>query len=67
MANASKTIGKPEAIDLIYDEIMKVYNSTQKSTSKNKKKKVIKEVKEIKKETTPSIEGQAKVIGIKKR
>ncbi|HBF4284315.1 undecaprenyldiphospho-muramoylpentapeptide beta-N-acetylglucosaminyltransferase [Clostridioides difficile] len=68
MANASKTIGKPEAIDLIYDEIMKVYNSTQKSTSKKtKKEKVIKEVKEIKKETTPSIEGQAKVIGIKKR
>lgn len=61
MANASKTIGKPEAIDLIYDEIMKVYNSTQKSTSKKtKKEKVIKEVKEIKKETTPSIEGQAK-------
>ena len=68
MANASKTIGKPEAIDLIYDEIIKVYNSTQKSTSKKtKKEKVIKEVKEIKKETTPSIEGQAKVIGIKKR
>lgn len=39
MANASKTIGKPEAIDLIYDEIMKVYNSTQKSTSKKTKKK----------------------------
>lgn len=67
MANASKTIGKPEAIDLIYDEIMKVYNSTQKSTSKKtKKEKVIKEVKEIKKETTPSIEGQAKVIGDRK-
>ncbi len=48
MANASKTIGKPEAIDLIYDEIMKVYNSTQKSTSKKQKEKVIKEVKEIK-------------------
>ena len=68
MANASKTIGKPEAIDLIYDEIMKVYNSTQKSTSKKtKKEKVIKEVKKKKKHTTPSIEGQAKVIGIKKR
>ncbi len=39
MANASKTIGKPEAIDLIYDEIMKVYNSTQKSTSKKQKRK----------------------------
>lgn len=71
MANASKTIGKPEAIDLIYDEIIKVYNSTQKSSSKKtKKEKVVeevKEVKEIKKEATPSIEGQAKVIGIKKR
>ncbi|NJJ33823.1 undecaprenyldiphospho-muramoylpentapeptide beta-N-acetylglucosaminyltransferase [Clostridioides difficile] len=68
MANASKTIGKPEAIDLIYDEIIKVYNSTQKSSSKKtKKEKVAKEVKEIKKEATPSIEGQAKVIGIKKR
>lgn len=68
MANASKTIGKPEAIDLIYDEIIKVYNSTQKSSSKKtKKEKVIEEVKEIKKEATPSIEGQAKVIGIKKR
>ncbi|EQF23716.1 undecaprenyldiphospho-muramoylpentapeptide beta-N-acetylglucosaminyltransferase [Clostridioides difficile CD160] len=68
MANASKTIGKPEAIDLIYDEIIKVYNSTQKSSSKKtKKEKVVEEVKEIKKEATPSIEGQAKVIGIKKR
>ncbi|MDB3085346.1 undecaprenyldiphospho-muramoylpentapeptide beta-N-acetylglucosaminyltransferase [Clostridioides difficile] len=68
MANASKTIGKPEAIDLIYDEIIKVYNSTQKSSSKKtKKEKVAEEVKEIKKEATPSIEGQAKVIGIKKR
>ncbi|NMS90250.1 undecaprenyldiphospho-muramoylpentapeptide beta-N-acetylglucosaminyltransferase [Clostridioides difficile] len=68
MANASKTIGKPEAIDLIYDEIIKVYNSTQKSSSKKtKKEKVVDEVKEIKKEVTPSIEGQAKVIGIKKR
>ncbi|MCC0630289.1 undecaprenyldiphospho-muramoylpentapeptide beta-N-acetylglucosaminyltransferase [Clostridioides sp. ES-S-0108-01] len=68
MANASKTIGKPEAIDLIYDEIIKVYNLTQKSTSKKtKKEKIVEEVKEIKKETTPSIESQAKVIGIKKR
>lgn len=49
MANASKTIGKPEAIDLIYDEIMKVYNSTQSQLLKKQKEKVIKEVKEIKK------------------
>ena len=30
MANASKEIGKPEAIDLIYDEIMKIYNDNNK-------------------------------------
>ncbi|MGX9757395.1 undecaprenyldiphospho-muramoylpentapeptide beta-N-acetylglucosaminyltransferase [Clostridioides difficile] len=65
MANASKNIGRPEAIDLIYDEIIKVYNSTQKSTVKKPKKE--KAVEEVKKEAAPSIEGQAKVIGIKKR
>ncbi|MCC0639354.1 MULTISPECIES: undecaprenyldiphospho-muramoylpentapeptide beta-N-acetylglucosaminyltransferase [unclassified Clostridioides] len=65
MANASKTIGRPEAIDLIYDEIIKVYNSTQKSTAKKPKKE--KAIEEVKKEAAPSIEGQAKVIGIKKR
>lgn len=65
MANASKTIGRPEAIDLIYDEIIKVYNSTQKSTAKKPKKEKV--VEEVKKEAAPSIEGQAKVIGIKKR
>ncbi|MCC0659984.1 undecaprenyldiphospho-muramoylpentapeptide beta-N-acetylglucosaminyltransferase [Clostridioides sp. ZZV14-6154] len=65
MANASKTIGRPEAIDLIYDEIIKVYNSTQKSTAKKSKKEKV--VEEVKKEAAPSIEGQAKVIGIKKR
>ncbi|MCC0648127.1 undecaprenyldiphospho-muramoylpentapeptide beta-N-acetylglucosaminyltransferase [Clostridioides sp. ZZV15-6598] len=65
MANASKNIGRPEAIDLIYDEIIKVYNSTQKSTAKKPKKEKV--VEEVKKEAAPSIEGQAKVIGIKKR
>ena len=30
MSNASKTIGKPQAIDLIYDQIMKAYNEKQK-------------------------------------
>ncbi|MCC0667173.1 undecaprenyldiphospho-muramoylpentapeptide beta-N-acetylglucosaminyltransferase [Clostridioides sp. ZZV13-5731] len=65
MANASKTIGRPEAIDLIYDEIIKVYNSTQKSIAKKPKKEKV--VEEVKKEAAPSIEGQAKVIGIKKR
>lgn len=65
MANASKNIGRPEAIDLIYDEIIKIYNSTQKSTAKKPKKEKV--VEEVKKEAAPSIEGQAKVIGIKKR
>lgn len=65
MSNASKNIGRPEAIDLIYDEIIKVYNSTQKSTAKKTKKEKV--VEEVKKEAAPSIEGQAKVIGIKKR
>nr|UWI49229.1 undecaprenyldiphospho-muramoylpentapeptide beta-N-acetylglucosaminyltransferase [Clostridioides difficile] len=65
MSNASKNIGRPEAIDLIYDEIIKVYNSTQKSTAKKPKKEKV--VEEVKKEAAPSIEGQAKVIGIKKR
>lgn len=65
MANASKNVGRPEAIDLIYDEIIKVYNSTQKSTAKKPKKEKV--VEEVKKEAAPSIEGQAKVIGIKKR
>ena len=35
MANASKNIGKPQAIDLIYNEIMKVYNEKQGTKVKN--------------------------------
>ncbi len=30
MSNASKAIGKPEAIDLIYNEIVKIYNENNK-------------------------------------
>jgi UDP-N-acetylglucosamine--N-acetylmuramyl-(pentapeptide) pyrophosphoryl-undecaprenol N-acetylglucosamine transferase len=56
MSNASKQIGKPNAIDLIYDEIMKIYNDNNKKT---------KEVEEIK--TAKEDEVVVKSIGIKKK
>lgn len=67
MSNASKEIGKPEAIDLIYDEIMNCYNESSK-VKKNKHKE-IKEVKEDKKEdlTEKDTSKEVKVIGIKKK
>lgn len=34
MANASKEIGKPEAIDIIYKEVMEVYNRKNKQSNK---------------------------------
>ena len=43
MANASKSIGKPQAIDLIYDEIMKAYNEKQ-AFKNNKKEKQVKKI-----------------------
>ena len=46
MANNAKKIGKPEAIDLIYNEIMKSYNEAVGSKKKNKKQKEQSEVKE---------------------
>ena len=46
MANNAKKIGKPEAIDLIYNEIMKSYNEAVGSKKKNKKQKEQAEVKE---------------------
>ena len=65
MANASKSIGKPEAIDLIYDEIMKAYNEKQgihNSKKENKKSQ------EIVKETNSINEAkEVKTIGIKKK
>ena len=71
MANKSKEIGKPEAIDLIYDEILKIYNTNnKKKLSKKENKKSEKEenidanVDSDKKEDTSS---QGKVIGIKKK
>lgn len=65
MANASKSIGKPQAIDLIYDEIMKAYNEKQQNNISKKEKK---ESKEIDKETKASEEvKEIKTIGIKKK
>ncbi|MEW9077651.1 undecaprenyldiphospho-muramoylpentapeptide beta-N-acetylglucosaminyltransferase [Terrisporobacter glycolicus] len=65
MANASKSIGKPQAIDLIYDEIMKAYNEKQQNNIHKKEKK---ESKEIAKETNATDETkEIKTIGIKKK
>ncbi|MFR9070661.1 MAG: UDP-N-acetylglucosamine--N-acetylmuramyl-(pentapeptide) pyrophosphoryl-undecaprenol N-acetylglucosamine transferase, partial [Paraclostridium sp.] len=53
MSNASREIGKPEAIDLIYKEVMEVYNKNNKKEEKlqakndNKKEDESKEVKTI--------------------
>ncbi|MEG1311060.1 MAG: undecaprenyldiphospho-muramoylpentapeptide beta-N-acetylglucosaminyltransferase [Romboutsia sp.] len=72
MANASKTIGKPEAIDLIYKEIMKIYNANNKQKTSSKKEN--KESKSEKNdEQNKNIENKEeqdvkpKVIGIKKK
>ncbi|MEF9991660.1 MAG: undecaprenyldiphospho-muramoylpentapeptide beta-N-acetylglucosaminyltransferase [Romboutsia sp.] len=73
MANASKEIGKPEAIDLIYAEILKIYNENNKVEISDKKEKKLS--KDDNNDTTESIEvshnksaeNQPKVIGIKKK
>ena len=65
MANNAKKIGKPEAIDLIYNEIMKSYNEAVDSKKKNKKQKEQSEVKEENVEQQTAQE--PKVIGIKKK
>ena len=65
MANNAKKIGKPEAIDLIYNEIMKSYNEAVGSKKKNKKQKEQAEVKEENVEQQTAQE--PKVIGIKKK
>lgn len=72
MANASKNIGKPEAIELIYAEIMKIYNANNKQkTSSNKQNKEVKNYKnseEVKNtENNVEQEKQPKIIGIKKK
>lgn len=65
MANASKTIGKPQAIDLIYDEIMKAYNEKQGTKTPKKEKK---EYKDTAKEIKAAEEtNEVKTIGIKKK
>lgn len=65
MANASKSIGKPEAIDLIYDEIMKLYNEKQGVHNSKKESKKYQELVE----ETNSINktNEVKTIGIKKK
>ena len=65
MANASKNIGKPQAIDLIYDEIMKAYNEKQDSNVPKKEKQELKDTPEEinSNEETKEI----KTIGIKKK
>ena len=65
MANNAKKIVKPEAIDLIYNEIMKSYNEAVGSKKKNKKQKEQAEVKEENVEQQTAQE--PKVIGIKKK
>lgn len=65
MANASKSIGKPQAIDLIYNEIMKVYNQKQEINTHKKEKK---ESEDIAKETKAVEQNkEIKTIGIKKK
>ena len=65
MANNAKKIGKKEAIDLIYNEIMKSYNEAVGSKKKNKNQKEQAEVKEENVEQQTAQE--SKVIGIKKK
>ncbi|WP_315168515.1 undecaprenyldiphospho-muramoylpentapeptide beta-N-acetylglucosaminyltransferase [Metaclostridioides mangenotii] len=64
MSRASKDIGKPEAIDLIFDEVMKIVKSNKKQDS-NSSSKVSKEEKV--QETFSDSESEPKVIGIKKK
>ena len=68
MANRSKEIGKPEAIDLIYNEIIKIYeaNNTKKASNAKKDKKV-EEDKSVASDTKEDTQNQGKVIGIKKK
>ena len=60
--NNAKKIGKPEAIDLIYNEIMKSYNEAV--GSKNKKEKQAESKENILEE---QVSKEPKVIGIKKK
>lgn len=64
MSNASKAIGKPEAIDLIYNEIVKIYNENNKEKKIHKKAQTNTEVKDNEIENN---EEHTKVLGIKKK
>lgn len=65
MANASMEIGKPEAIDLIYNEIMNIYkaNNKQKVSNKKENKKEVVETSQ----GSETNESEPKIIGIKKK
>ncbi|MCR8745353.1 undecaprenyldiphospho-muramoylpentapeptide beta-N-acetylglucosaminyltransferase [Romboutsia lituseburensis] len=65
MANASMEIGKPEAIDLIYNEIMNIYKANNKQKVSNKKENKKEPIEASKDSETD--ESQPKVIGIKKK
>jgi len=73
MTDRSKAIGKPEAIDLIYNEIIKIYNENnkQKKSSKNSKKTNVQleSDEEVKVDSNDNIETkeETKIIGIKKK
>ena len=59
MSNASKEIGKPEAIDIIYKEVMEVYNRNNKKSKKDTKIES--------KEDKVTEEKEVKTIGIKNK
>lgn len=71
MENASKEIGKPEAIDLICDEIIKIYeekNKVKKSKIEDKNTDIKeKDEKESSLDNNNDSKEQPKVIGIKKK
>lgn len=71
MENASKEIGKPEAIDLICDEIIKIYeekNKVKKSNIEDKNTDIKeKDEKESSLDNNNDSKEQPKVIGIKKK
>ena len=63
MENASRSIGKPDALNLIYKEVMEVYKSNKKIKEVKKEMVDDKEVAQNNQE----ISEQPKVIGIKKK
>ena len=69
MVNASKEIGKPEAIDLICEEIIKIYNENNKPkvSKKEIKEQDANDNEEVKETPSSNDENKGKVIGIKKK